>query len=135
VPKSKVKVGDVFQIPLPNGKFAYGRVYNDASAGIYRYASPEPLQPPIGSRDFLFTVGLYSDILEKGEWSIVGFDGFDDSESNWPPPTFVKDVISGDYQIYHTGKLRQAEKSEIAGLEQAAVWDSHHVIDRIMKEL
>ncbi|WP_433958705.1 Imm26 family immunity protein [Cytobacillus horneckiae] len=25
--RKKVKLGDVFAIPLPNGKFGYGRIY------------------------------------------------------------------------------------------------------------
>ena len=72
--RKKQKPGDVFQIPLPDGRFAYGRVYDDASVAIYRSITEEPLQPPIGSRDFLFTVGLYSDILQKGEWKIISHD-------------------------------------------------------------
>ena len=133
--RPKVKVGDVFQIPLPDGRFAYGRVYKDASVGIYSEVTNEPFHPPIGSRDFLFVVGLYKDILERCAWPIIGFDDFKESESDWPPPYYVRDVISGTYQIYHHGELRDASPSEAAGLEQAAVWDVPHVIDRIIKEL
>ena len=128
----KVNIGDVFQIPLPDGRFAYGRVYNDASVGIYNTVTERPLNPPIGSRSFLFTVGLYSDILERGKWKIIGHDPFHTDESTWPPPFFVRDVISGDYQIYHKGILSPAEAEETRGLEEAAVYDSNHVIDRIM---
>ena len=130
-----LKVGDVFQIPLPEGRSAYDRVYKDATVGVYRHVTGEPGKPPIGSRDFGFHVGLYKDILENGKWPIVGFDGFDESESEWPPPNFVKDVISGDYQIYHKGGFRDAEPWEVVGLEEAAVWDAHHVLERIMKEI
>jgi hypothetical protein len=133
--RPKVKVGDVFQIPLPDGRFAYGRVYKDASVGIYTAVTREPFHPPIGSRDFIFTVGLYKYVLEDGEWPIVGFDPFAPSESEWPPPNYVRDVISGTYQIYHQGKLKDASASDAAGLEQAAVWDAPDVIDRIVREL
>jgi hypothetical protein len=132
--RKRVRVGDVFQIPLPDGRYAYGRVYQDASVGIYRSITKQPLQPPIGSRDFLFTVGLYSDILEKGHWKIIGDDAFGSDESSWPPPNFVRDVISGQYQIYHKGVFRPAEPEEIEGLEEAAVYDSEHIVDRIVAE-
>ncbi|HEV8427555.1 MAG TPA: immunity 26/phosphotriesterase HocA family protein [Pyrinomonadaceae bacterium] len=131
----KVKIGDVFQIPLPDGGFAYGRVYDDASVGIYSRVSDQPLQPPIGSRSFLFIVGLYSDILENGQWRIIGHDAFGADESTWPPPYFVRDVISGEYQIYHKGLLTPAESHEVVGLEEAAVYDANHIIDRILKEI
>jgi len=65
----------------------------------------------------------------------VDFDAFTESESDWPPPNYVKDVISGRYQIYHQGKFRDADTSEAAGLEQAAVWDAPHIVDRIVNEI
>ena len=133
--KTKVHFGDVFQIPLPDGRFAYGRVYDDASVGIYCEISDEPFQPPLGSRSFLFTVGLYSDILEKGEWEIIAKDPFTIEESTWPPPYYVKDDFFGNYQIYHQGVLRPAEPQEIIGLEKAAVYDKHHIVERIINEL
>ena len=122
----------MFQIPLPDGTFAYGRVYKDASVGIYRTITDEPNQPPIGSRDFWFIVGLYTDVLEGGTWPIIGRDDFGASESAWPPPMFVKDVITGDYRIYHHGVLRDAVEREVIGLEEAAVWEADHIIRRIM---
>jgi hypothetical protein len=56
-------------------------------------------------------------------------------ESPWPPPYFVQDIISGEYQIYHKGLLRPAEPGEAEGLEEAAVYDANHIIDRILAEL
>lgn len=69
------KVGDIFQIPLPDGRFAYGKVFWDASVGIYRKVFDEPTEPPIRSR-FAFIVGLYDDILKSGVWPIVGHEPF-----------------------------------------------------------
>jgi hypothetical protein len=132
--RTKVKPGDVFQIPLPDGRFAYGRVYDDASVGIYSILTAEPFQPPTGSRSFMFIVGLYSDILARGHWRIIGHDAFDPQESTWPPPYYVRDMISGEYQMYHKGALRSAEPDEVKGLEEAAVYDADHIIERIVRE-
>ena len=129
----KVKPGDVFQIPLPDGRFAYGRVFKDASVGIYSTITDEPLHPPTGSRAYLFIVGLYSDILEKGYWQVIDHDAFAPDESSWPPQYFVRDIISGDYQIYHRGEMRPAQPEEVEGLEEAAVYDREHIVERIMK--
>ena len=130
-----VSVGDVFQIPLPDGTFAYGRVYKDASVGIYRAITDEPNQPPIGSRDFWFIVGLYINVLEGGTWPIIGRDDFGASESAWPPPMYVKDIITGNYQIYDHGQLHDAVEREVIGLEEAAVWDADHIVRRIMRDV
>lgn len=130
--KIKFKLGDVFEIPLPNGKFAYGRVYDDAGVGIYKRISKTLSNPPIGSREFMFNVGMYEDILTSGEWKIVGNDPFSEGESEFPPPGYVKDIINGEYSIYHKGEFKRATKEECIGLEETAVWDSHHIVERIM---
>ena len=124
------KPGDVFQIPLPDGRFAYGRVFRDASVGIYKQVSAAPQSPP-DREEFAFIVGLYKDVLTSGRWPIIGRRPFPDEDAAWPPPKSIKDPISGRYSLYHKGEIRPASPEECAGLERAAVWDAHHVIDRI----
>jgi hypothetical protein len=133
--KIRIKIGNVFQIALPNGKYAYGRIYNDAAVGIYRAVSDGPFMPPIGSRDFLFNVGMYDDVLKSGECPIVGHDEFTNGESEWPPPHYIKDIITGEFSIYYKGKIRKSSKNECDGLEETAVWGLEHIIPRIMQEL
>jgi hypothetical protein len=43
------KVGDLFVIPLPDGHFAFGKVFRDASVGIYSEVQDSPKEAPIGS--------------------------------------------------------------------------------------
>jgi hypothetical protein len=50
-------VGDVVEIALPSGRHAYGRVLRDASIAIYGMVATEPSVPPVGTRDYLLTVG------------------------------------------------------------------------------
>jgi Immunity protein 26 len=127
-------VGNVFQIELPDVNFAYGRVYRDASIGIYRQTTRTLNSPPVGSRDFMFHVGMYADILESGKCPIVGRDEFLRRESEWPPPNFIKDIISGEFSIYYKGKIKSASEAECRNLEETAVWDLHHIVARIMSE-
>ena len=132
--KLERRVGDIFQIVLPNGKFAYGKVFRDASVGIYQRIFDSSKHPPIDS-PFAFIVGLYDDILTSGKWPIVGYEPFSSSESEWPPPMRIKDPISGEYSLYHKGLIRPSTKSECESLETAAVWDADDVIDRIMSTM
>ena len=125
------KAGDIFQAPLPDGRFAYGKVLRDASVGIYQKIFDSSIERPIES-PFAFIVGLYDDVLKSGVWPIVGHEPFESVEDEWPPPNFVLDVISGEYSIYHEGEMRPSTEEECRGLEEAAVWAAHHVIDRIM---
>lgn len=130
--KQRWKVGDVFQIDLPDGRYAYGRVYRDSAVGIYRAITDAPGQPPIGSNDFLFNVGMYEDVLDDGKVKIIGSDPFPSEDAAWPPPTFIKDAISGEYSVYHKGVISKSTKKRSAGLEEAAVWEYEHIVNRIL---
>src|SRR6185437_14617343 len=130
--KMRPKPGTVVEIGLPNGKYAYGRVYDEAGIGIYRKVSEVAGQPPIGSRDFQFIVGVYDDVLTSGQCRVVGQDPFGEDEDPWPPPRAIIDPISGKCSIYHHGKIRPAVTEECQNMEITAVWDLHHIIDRIL---
>lgn len=104
----RVKIGDVYAIPLPNGQFAFGRAFRDAGFGVYR------------------------DLLRDNVWKFIENRPFKSEEMEWPPQRCIKDSISGEYSIYYKGEIYPAKKEECEGLEVAAVWDRNHIIDRIM---
>jgi hypothetical protein len=123
--------GDVIQLTLPSGRYAYGRVLRDASVAFYTETTAEPGVPPIGSCNYQFVVGVYDDVLTSGSVSVVGRDPSQEPEDDWPPPSAIHDPISGAMRIYHHGQMRAATPEEAEGLEPAAVWDLHHLIDRL----
>lgn len=127
----RVKLGDIYAIPLPNGEFAFGRVFNDACIAIYKNTSTSIKDIP-QTEDYQFIVGVYKDVLTSGKWEKVANRPFDNSDESWPSPMFVLDRISGEYSIYHKGEMKKSTKEECADLEEAAVWDAHHIVDRIM---
>lgn len=129
--RQRVKLGNVHQIPLPNGKYAYGRVLKDASIAIYKEISNSPNMIP-STEDYAFIVGVYRDVLTSGEWPIVGRRPFENAEEAWPPPNCIIDSISGEYSVYYKGEIRPGSKEECEDLEVAAVWEAEHIIDRIM---
>lgn len=129
----RIKLGDVYAIPLPNNKFAFGRRFKDAGIGIYKYIGESIEDTPINEA-YQFIVGVYDDVLKTGQWKIVENRPFQNEVEAWPPPACVIDKLSGDYSIYYMGEIKRASKSECEGLEIAAVWEAEHIIDRIMGE-
>jgi hypothetical protein len=122
------------QVPLPDGRFAYGRVYRDAAVAFYRKASPGPGQPPLGDREFAFCVGVYRDVVLR--WERGGLDPFtEDEDEGWPPPSAIHDVISGEWRLYHRGEMRPATADEAEGLEPAAVWDEQHLLPKLAENV
>jgi hypothetical protein len=126
------EVGSVIQIPLPDGRYGYGRVLKEVSIAVYKQITAEPNQPPIGSRDYLFIVAVHNRAFSKGNWSVVGHDAAAMPQEDEPPPQFIEDPITGRMSIYAGGTVRPAQEGEWEGLERAAVWESNHVVDRIM---
>jgi hypothetical protein len=129
--RRKLKLGDVYAIPLPDGNYAFGRTFWDGAIAIYEYISTniEELPP---TENYQFIVGVYEHVLKSGEWPVVDNRPFNNDEEIWPPPTCVIDSISGEYSIYYKGEFREAKKSDCEGLEVATVWGAEHIIDRIM---
>jgi len=124
------KVGDVIQVTLPNGCYAYGRMLKEGQVAFYRATSSNPSEPPIGSRDYQFIVGVYKDVVAR--LPVVGHDPARDAEDEWPPPGVVRDPITKKPKLYHKGAMRPASEDEVRGLEPVAAWDLNHVVDRLM---
>jgi hypothetical protein len=123
--RTRSRVGDIVEIPLRSGRRAYGRVLRDASIAVY-----EGLEfPHTGSRDFQFVVGIYDDALRK--LPVVGHDPSLSEDDDWPPPQRVTDKITGRSRLYVRGEIVDADEAECEGLEPAAVWDLHHIVERI----
>ena len=94
--KKRIKLGDIYAIPLPDGKYAFGRAMKDAGIDIYKDISNNPHDIPT-VEEYQFIVGLYRDVLQSGEWQIVDNRKFNSEEEAWPPKTYIKDVINGEY--------------------------------------
>lgn len=135
--KINPKLGDVVAIPLPNGRFAYAKVYRDAGLGVYDLVSGHilPVEDVVGC-EVVFVDGCFFTSIENGEWKIIGNDPFEFEEDAWPPPHYIEDVIiPSKYRIYHKGDMRPASAEEVKGLDRAVVHQTFTFINRIMKDV
>ena len=126
----RIKIGNIYEIPLPDGTNAYGRLYKEYTLAIYNTRSHSYDKLP-DTEDYQFFVGVYKDLLTDGEWKVVGKRSFDNEDDAWPPPMCV---VSGDGKgsLYYKGKISKSTYEECKGLEVVAAWDRHHVVDRLM---
>jgi hypothetical protein len=140
----RVRVGDVFEIPLPDGRKAYGQyVYRDERKGtliqvfdlvVQHEASLEeisnagPLFPPV------FT-GLFA-AIRTGLWRIVGHVEVEE----FVYPEFISPLYDSkigrvrrwylwDGENYHD--LGRQLPHELRNLEQLVVWDPNDVVHRV----
>ncbi|WP_222928522.1 Imm26 family immunity protein [Sutcliffiella horikoshii] len=68
--RKRIKIGDVYAIPLPNGKYAFGRIFKDAGIGIYKYIG-ESIEDISKEEEYQFIVGVYQYVLKSGDWTLL----------------------------------------------------------------
>ena len=129
----KLKLGDIYEIELPNGKKAYARLFKENTLAIYRGIYSDYSEVP-QEETYFRCVSVYKKILTDGMWKIVGNRPFGNDNHAWAPPKVVVDAITGKGRLYYKGEIKACSFEECKGLEVAAVWDRNHIIDMIMGE-
>jgi len=131
--KRKLKLGDIYKIPLINGHFAYGRLFKEFTLAVYKDTFDDDSVLP-SNEEYMFYAGVYKDLLQDGEWEVVENRPFLTDDESWGLTRCIVDKISGKYSMYLKGQIIPSTKDECEGLEQVAAWDRQHVVDRIMGE-
>jgi hypothetical protein len=129
------KVGDVLEVSLGDGMHAYAHIANHKIVVFYDYNDKNnlPLED-IVKLPIAFQIWVSKYVLTSGRWPRIG--NIDSDVLSDDPYFYKQDIISGALAIYHeefigTNYERPAKLSEVKNLERAAVWDAHHVEDRL----
>ena len=132
--KQRRTKGSILEIKLDIGKYSYAQDL-DVDVLFFDIYLNEPLKDINILNDFepLFFLGIYNDVITSGRWPKVGKLPIK-RKYLIVPMKFIQDPLNRrKFEIYdpNTGKISQASKEECLGLECAAVWEGHHVEDRI----
>ena len=132
--RQRIKLGDIFAIPLPDGKYSFGRLMKETELAIYegKYKSIKDFDK---TQKYSFIVGVYRNVLTDGKWPIINNVPFETEEEAWSPPSCTIDQITGELRIYHKGKIRKlrpGDEKNCLNMEVTAAWDRNHIVDRIM---
>lgn len=122
------KIGDVFAIPLPNGKYAYGRLFLEGSVAFYKYRSKNINDLP-KTEDYEFTVCVHKSCFKN--WLFIENRPFEKEQDARPPLYQMKDIGTENYKVYDYGIIRPSTKEECKNLEVCAVWEQEHIIKRL----
>ena len=127
------KPGSFLRIPLADGSFGYGRVLELPIDAFYEYRtkSPDSDLDRIASKPILFKIAVRH--FASSSWESIGWRELEESLTQ-PIVHFWQDV--GDFRncrIFDSvGNSRSSEPQECVGLERMAVWDEHHVEERLL---
>jgi hypothetical protein len=125
--------GTFLRIPLSDGTFGYGRTIVVPFVAYYDYRTetPDSDLDRIASKPILFRVAVR--YQKPSSYQILGCKALEEHLMQ-PIVQFMQDV--GDFRrctIFDSpGSSRAAEPQECIGLERVAVWDDHHVKDRLL---
>ena len=141
----KYKTGSIVAIPLPDGTFAFAKVFRDHDFGVYSLVSKkvEPLEK-ILEHEFAFFQASTDSAILTGDWPIVGEVPFPDEESAWGPPRGggnlpQEGVGTPSPMLHHKGKMRSASIEELIGLDIEGFCQNPELfvdvlVDRLIKD-
>jgi hypothetical protein len=107
--KIKYRTGDVIAIPLPDGLFAYARIFEYGDLGVYQYSARDmqSVQEARGQPISFFVVSTDS-AIKDGSWPIVGFEPFQADEDPYAPA--VATCYDYDTHTWTMGRPRISHK-------------------------
>ncbi len=126
--------GSILEIKLGNGKYCYAQDL-DVDIMFIDICLDTPLEQLdiLTSKEPLFFVGVYNDVITQGRWNKVGKLPIK-SEYQIVPMKFIQDALDpNSFELYNpnTGEITKSTRGECEGLERAAVWEGSHVEDRL----
>ena len=66
----RLKLGNIYEIGLPNGKKAYARLFKEYTLAIYNGFYNDYSEVPFVEQYFRF-IGVYKDLLTDGVWKLL----------------------------------------------------------------
>jgi hypothetical protein len=130
------KEGDIVSIELGDGSFAFARALEVPLKVFYtiRSATRVPIDQIVRQPVAFKIWAREKEGLQSGKWRIEGNIALSHEERQ-PVPFFKQDILDPTsiaiYMSNSHGEETPAAWEEIQGLESVAVWESHHVEDRL----
>ena len=124
----RYRVGAVVAIPLPDGRFGYGRLYENLNIGLFRVVSDDLLDVAEVIRHPVGPVLFFADApVRDGTWPVIGSFPFKSEKESWPPPARGHGLV---YWVGRDMKLASSE-AELAGLEYDTLRDADEIVRRV----
>ena len=85
--KTTKNVGDILQVPLPDGSFGYAQVLGPPLLGFFDFRNGDRFDvAEITAKGLAFRIWVHDDALK--EWPVIGHA--EPSEASLTPPLFFK---------------------------------------------
>jgi len=126
--RQKYNLGSIVAIPLPEGQYAFGKVYKDRKAIYDLVLDHIPEVSVVLDSSILFFHCGTDDGIKKGLWPVIGDQPFADPDDAWGPPKALfydraenRWPMGGVPYVDHKGKEWVTTIEHVQGLEYVSV--------------
>lgn len=128
----KRRIGDIVEIPLGDGHFAYGQVLVEPLIAFFAARSAKRLNcMEILTRPVAFSLLVMNYAVTDGDWEVIDHAAVS-QDIDQRPPFFKWDNISKKLFVTYDGSEEiPADLESVQGLERCAVWEPEHVVERL----
>jgi hypothetical protein len=138
--RQKYTLGSIIAVPLPDGGFAYIKVFKDHTFGVYDIVSKNLLHiTDVIRNNFSFYQSSTDVAIKSGEWPVIGAESFANEESAWCPPQatcYVRETnewtMGGIPRVDERGQMRVATLDEVRGLDIMSVCHRPELLVKII---
>lgn len=128
-----VKPGNVYSIPLEDGRYGYAQALESPEFAFFdvatdiELAAEEAIAYPL-----MFRIWVHKSSIKQ--WNKLGKAPINEP-LNKQVSRFKQDALNGKLSIYLNEQETPASLEEVQGLECAAVWEGSHILSRISDHL
>ena len=128
--------GSIVKIDLKNGYYNYAQIVENSIAFFDIYTKDPELEDLsiLLEKLVLFILEVYRDVISTRLWLKVGKLPIREDLKILPMQCIQDELDETQLELYNpnTGEVTQATREECEGLETCAVWEAHHVEERII---
>lgn len=129
--RRRIKLGDVYAIPLPGGNYAFAKVHYEEILGFYKQRK-KTIDEFVDDNEYEFFTAVYDYVLKNEVWQFIKNIPFETEKDSYAPDMCVVDAMNGKLSVYRRGEIFDAPYEVCKDLEVVAVWDEHQIVDRLM---
>jgi hypothetical protein len=122
--RQKYNLGSIVAIPLPDGRYAFAKVFKNYGFAIYGLVLDHiPDASKVIHQPIVFFHSGTDDGIKKGLWPVIGEQPFADPEDAWAPPKATcydwdeNRWTMGVPKISHKGQTLTATLEQVKGLD------------------
>ena len=135
IKRQRERAGAILKMDIEELYYVYAQIVYTKQCVFFDFRSREHLTDLslLHNNPVLFVASVYSYIITRGYWPIIGMMPIREEFREMPDEFIHHRFDKQEFERYNPnkGSITPSTWDECKELERAAVWDHHHIVDRI----